>query len=272
MPTLSHIRVTAAGSQPTRWLFVLHGLLGRGSNWRTFTRGLVTAHPGWGGVLVDLRMHGESQGGFAPPHTVEAAAGDLDALAAAFQEPVEGVIGHSLGGKVALAWAARRSGLRKACILETNPGPRPAGRGSETSREVVALLRSLPATFPSRDAFVARVEAAGQPAGMARWLAMNLRSTEAGFSLVLDLDAMEALLADVLRRDDWPVVESPPPGLRFEFLLGGRSNTVEGESRARLERLAEAGTVGLTVLPGAGHWLHVDDPEGTLRAVSGALG
>jgi esterase len=271
MALLANSRLSAGAAHPTRWLLVLHGLLGRGSNWRTFTQQLVKAHPSWGGVLVDLRMHGESQG-FPPPHTVEAAAVDLDALATSLPGKVEGVLGHSLGGKVALAWAARRPPeLRKAFILDTHPGTRPEGRGSEGTRAILSVLRSLPPLFASRQAFVAQVEAAGQPPAMAQWLAMNLKRTEEGLVLAVDLDAMESLFADVLRRDDWATLASPPPGLRFHFVLGGRSTTVDGESRARLEQMAAAGQLGLTVLPESGHWVHVDDPQGTLDAVAAAL-
>ncbi len=270
MPTLAHSQVTAPGSSPARWLLVLHGLLGRGSNWRSLSRALVDARPEWGAALVDLRMHGDSQG-FSPPHTVQAAAEDLDGLAAQLPGPVQGVLGHSLGGKVALAWAARARGLRHALILDSDPGPRPDGEGSETSQQVLAALRSLPALLPSREAFIARVQAAGQPDVLAAWLAMSLSPQPGGVRFGLDLEAMAALRADVLARDDWAVVTSPPAGLRLSFILGGRSRTVQPESRRRLEALAAAGRLDLTVLPTAGHWLQVDDPAGTLQAVTEAL-
>jgi len=270
MTTLSHTPVVAEGARPERWFLVLHGLLGRGSNWRSFTRRVVSAHPDWGGVLVDLRMHGESQG-FAPPHTVESAAADLDRLVEQLPGPAEGVVGHSLGGKVALAWSREARGLRRAMILDASPGPRPTGAGSEMTQEVLGLLRTLPPVLPSRRAFLEKVEGAGQPPGVAAWLAMNLEPAEGGVRLAVDLGAMESLFEDVLRRDDWALVESPPAGLHLDFILGGRSTTVDPAARARLEQLAAAGSVRLTVLPGAGHWVHVDDPEGTFRAVSAAL-
>src|SRR5208283_3608826 len=116
-----------------------------------------------------------------------------------------------------------------------------------------------------------RMEAAGQPPAMAAWLAMSLRPTEGGFVFGSNLQAMESLLADALSRDDWAVVSHPPPGLRFDFILGGRSTTVQPEVVHRLEALAAEGRLGLRVLSQAGHWLQVDDPEGTLRAATEAL-
>jgi esterase len=270
MPTLSHSQVTAQGASPSRWMLVLHGLLGRGSNWRTLTRALVDARPEWGGVLVDLRMHGDSQG-FAAPHSVEAAALDLEGVASSLPGPVAAVLGHSLGGKVALAYLAHRKNLSHAILLETNPGPRKEGRGSETTQAVLLSLRDLHGPWATREAFVDELQARGQSASMARWLAMSLVRTEGGFRFGLALDAMEALLQDVLRRDDWAVLESPPAGLTLDVILGGRSSTVEGADRERLERLAAQGRLRLTVLKEAGHWVQVDDPAGTLRAVSEAL-
>jgi len=73
------------------------------------------------------------------------------------------------------------------------------------------------------------------------------------------------------QRDDAGLLESPPEGLHLHFILGGRSTTVQGEALTRLERLAAAGHLSLSVLPEAGHWVQVDDPEGTLRAVVEAL-
>jgi esterase len=270
MPTLAHSLVTAPGASPSRWLLVLHGLLGRGGNWRTLVRALVDAHPDWGAVLVDLRMHGDSQG-FTAPHTVEAAALDLQALLPMLPGPVDGVLGHSLGGKVALAFLARHRRLSHAIVLDANPGPRPEGRGSETSAAVLGLLQGLPSTFPSREAFVSAVVAKGQTTGLAQWLAMNLVRTDAGFRFGLVLPAMEALLADVLRLDDWAILEAPPAGVQVDIILGGRSRVVEGEDLARLEALAARGLLRLTILPEAGHWVQVDDFQGTLRAVGKAL-
>jgi esterase len=270
MATLSHTELTAGPRDPERWVLFLHGLLGRGGNWRSFGRRWVETHPTWGAALVDLRLHGDSRAGFAPPHTVRTAAEDVLALVPTLNGPVEAVVGHSLGGKVVLA-AQRASGQRfpRAVVLDASPSARPDGVGSEQSRDVLALLARLPREFGTRAEFVNAVEAGGQTRDIAQWLAMALQPGDRGFVLPLDLPGLESLFRSVLAEDDWDVVGSVPPGHRLAFVVGGRSGVVEPAARARLAALAPA--VTLEEVPGAGHWLHVDAPEATFAAVERAL-
>src|SRR5690348_1027778 len=98
MSILAHTLVTPPGRRPQRWLLVLHGLFGAGRNWRTVAGRLVQVRPEWGVILVDLRMHGDSQD-FPPPHTLRTAAGDLAMLRNATGLRTAGVLGHSFGAK-----------------------------------------------------------------------------------------------------------------------------------------------------------------------------
>jgi pimeloyl-ACP methyl ester carboxylesterase len=266
---LHHERVRASSGRPERAFLFLHGILGSGGNLRSLARRLVDAAPLWEAVLIDLRGHGRSPVG-APPHTLEACADDVAALATQLELPIEGVLGHSFGGKVAMALAARTpSRLTYACIVDSMPGARPGGRGSESTLAVIDTLAALPRTFSSRDAFVDRLVARGQPRTTAMWLAMSLRKTESGLVLSYDLDAIRALLDDYFARDLWPVLEraaGTPP--RVQLVLGDRSPVFAEEDRVRVAELARDGRIALEVLP-AGHWVHVDDPEGLARALVG---
>ena len=270
MATLAHTVLTAGPRTPERWVLFLHGLLGRGGNWRSFGRRWVDTHPSWGAVLVDLRLHGDSRVGFAPPHTVSAAAGDVLALVDGLAGPVEALVGHSLGGKVVLA-TQRASGQRfpRAVVLDASPSARPDGLGSEQSRDVLDLLGRLPREYATRTAFLGAVEAGGQPRAIAQWLAMALEPAGPGFLLSLDLPGLESLLRSVLSEDDWDVVTSVPADHRLGFVVGGRSAVVEPAARARLAALAPR--VTLEEIPGAGHWLHVDAPDATFAAVERVL-
>lgn len=266
MPLLHHTLVTPEGAAPSRAVLFLHGIFGSGPNWRSFARRWVEARPGWAAVLVDLRMHGNSQA-MPPPHTVQACARDLQELARALPMPVDGVVGHSFGGKVALAYLdAVRGDLERAFILDSTPGARPDHRGSESTLQVLAFLERV-GPVPTRNDFVTRAVQAGLSQGIGQWLAMNLERRGDQFEVKLDLHAVRELLEDYFRLDLWEVLEHPPGRVKLEVVLGGRSRVFDEAERARLQAIAARlpDRLAIHVLPEAGHWLHVDDPEGTAR-------
>jgi pimeloyl-ACP methyl ester carboxylesterase len=259
-----HVLQTAPGAAPSRWAFLLHGILGSGQNLRTVARRLTAADPSWGFVLPDLRNHGESRGA-PPPHTVAACAEDLLALSASLDIEPRTAIGHSFGGKVALVWGAlleaRGRPVDRVWALDVPPGPPDIALAlsSEVVR-VVTALRAIPLPLPRRDSIVPILTGAGFSDGLAQWMTTNLRATDAGFVWRFDLDGIEEMLHDYARVDTWPWLESPTRRARVDVVRAERS---ERWSDAELGRFARApASVRLHVLPDAGHWLHVDNPDG----------
>jgi esterase len=274
----SHALVAPDGKTPEAWLLFLHGILGSGSNWRTIARRLVAARPDWGAILVDLRMHGRSQDA-PPPHTLDAVAADLDALAADLAGRgmrVAGVIGHSFGGKSALAFRRLApAGLLETWVLDASPSPRPDALAAEPRAEgappgddpieVVGMLEALPGQFSGRDEFLAAVTGRGFSRPLADWLAMNLEREAAGFHLRLDLAAIRELLTDYYQQALWPAVESSDLPGALRFVVAGRSSAVPGRDRDRLQALAADGRVDVHLLPDVGHWLHLEAADALLR-------
>ncbi len=266
---LQHALVTAPDATPARWMFALHGILGSGTNLRSFTKRLATAFPAWGFILPDLRMHGLSQGA-PPPHTLAVAADDLVRLGEHLGLPVAGVLGHSFGGKVALAYLDRRDErLDQAWILDASPSARPRSERAGATGQIVAMLRAMPQPLPSRERFLAIVAEHGHPRGIAEWLAMNLRRSDDGFRLRLDLDAIGALLDDYFAVDLWRVLEEGRLARPLHMVLGGRSDALDEADQARLAALGSK--VDVHVLEGAGHWVHVDAPDALFAVLAGAL-
>jgi pimeloyl-ACP methyl ester carboxylesterase len=266
---LGHQRVVAEGARPQRWLWFLHGFLGRGENWRSFARRLTERCPQWGCVLVDLPLHGESRAWPGQP-TVPAAAAALQELAWRLGAP-EVLVGHSFGGRVALAAAAiEPPGLNRVWVLDAAPATA-APRNDGTTAAVMRALHASPGPFSDRRDFTQRLQDRGVDRPVAAWLAKNLERRDGQLVFGLALDGLQAMLADHDQRNYWGALEEPPAGIRFDFVLAGRQSVVTDSDRERLRRLAASGRVQLHALPEAGHWVHVDAPEALLELLTASL-
>lgn len=269
LPSHSFVKASP-DAEPERYIVFLHGILGQGNNWRGIARQLVKERPTWGAVLVDLRAHGDSRH-LAPPDSLDAAADDVARLWRTL--PIGAVLGHSFGGKVAVALLERVE-VPALFVVDSQPGARPDRRGSEGTMAVVRMLADLPGRFESRDAFIAHVNAAGYGNTLARWLAMSLDRLEGGgFRFGLDVPRIEALLDDYFARDLFPLLDPPPTGTDVHLVIGGRSSVWSLEEREKARALAarHPEAVHVHVLERADHWVHVDDPEGLLAIVEEAL-
>lgn len=271
MAGIAYALVEPQGPTPSKWMYFVHGIMGQGANFRGLAKRWVAMHPGWGAILVDLREHGRSLG-MAPPHTVQRCAEDLLELERRLGLNVCGAIGHSFGGKVALAWLAARAVAPEVIwTLDSNPGVRIDAHGSETTLHVIEVLRAAPARFALRKEFTEYALGAGLSPMIAEWLAMNVVPTPEGdFVFRLNLDAIQALLGDYFARDLWPVVEQGPAACTIHLLVGGRSTVYDSGDYARAMRVqaASGGRVKVHVIEHAAHWVHVDAPEELLALLA----
>jgi pimeloyl-ACP methyl ester carboxylesterase len=235
--------------------------------------------------------------GFAPPHTVESCARDLLALVEELEVEVGAVLGHSFGGKVALAFSELAAGaaagpfVEAVWVVDSTPGSGPA-EGSVW--RMLEVLRERPGPFSTRAEGVSAVEEMGFSTPVARWMSTNLvpwarlgaparkrwlraRAADAddvegrpeaareppGRALVwrLDADEMEALLGSFFDTPLWSAVEHPPPGTRVHVVKAEDSHILDAQACARIEAaaLAHEGT-RLHRVPG-GHWVNADAPD-----------
>lgn len=265
--------------------YVLHGVLGAGHNFRSFVKRLTARRPEWRFVLVDLRHHGHSQGA-PPPNTLEACVGDLLDLSRELRTAPEAVIGHSFGGKVALTYGralaggdetlargdveAARASLQQLWALDSNPGPQAPSPDHEVLR-VVSTLRVLPGPFGTRDEAVRGLEERGLSSGLAQWLVTNLERRGDRFAWRFELPAIDDLLDDYFRQDLWPYLDAARGVPEHHLVVAERSDRWTGSMRDRVRTLSPAASVVLHELPNAGHWVHVDNPEGLLDIIAGHL-
>jgi pimeloyl-ACP methyl ester carboxylesterase len=229
------------------------------------------ARHGWDCRAVDLPGHGGS-----PP--VQGPL-DLDALVAGvvgqLTEPVEIVVGHSLGAVVALALvrrmhelASRMHEITRALVLEDPPG----SRGVDMPA-LAAQIASDAAVARDDVAALRRRERAANP----HWDDADVEQSIAGV-LAAQAPAIVEALGGPLHWDLPALVAATPlPTLvlagregsgRFPCADGG--SALNGRDRAEVQRAVGAGR--LVVIDGGGHCLHRDAPDRWLAAVLGFIG
>jgi pimeloyl-ACP methyl ester carboxylesterase len=269
----SPVRLSARtlGDSGPRVVFV-HGLFGQGRNWTTIARKL--AEDGRRVTLLDLPNHGHS------PWTDRIDYLDMAALVAAelesFGEPVT-LVGHSMGGKVAMQLALRRPELLRALVvvdIAPTDYPETGGRTDEDDEETspfgqfIAAMRSIDLEhLGSRQEADAALRSA-VPSDMVR--AFLLQSlvrdgvgADAGWRWRLNLELLERDLGELRR---FPAV---PAGAVFDgpvlWIAGAGSHYVLDRDRPRMTELFPA--TRLVRIKHAGHWVHSEQPEVFLETV-----
>lgn len=242
-------------------LLMLHGIYGRGRNWLAVARQLVERRPGWAIWLADMRHHGDAHPG-PECGTLDALAADIETWGAAHGVRPDVVLGHSFGGKVALAYAARQAArpLQTWVIDSTPEAKTPSG----SAWDMLGIVRRLPDSFRSRQEAIAGIEAGGFSTEVAQWMSTNLVHDAEAFRWKLDFDVMEQLLHEFFRTSLWQVLDPGADGHDIHVLKAMSSSVISDEAVARLEALqARGGQVGARVhlhqRPG-GHWIHAESP------------
>jgi esterase len=265
-----HVLVGAEPGPDTRVAVVLHGILGSARNWRGFIRGLSENNPGWTFILVDHRFHGDS--GAAPsPHTLRGCAADLGRLLRSLEQSPDMVIGHSFGGKVALAYARELAppSLRQVVVLDALPSrsERPQTVQNNFVLQVIEAIRETRVPAEDRREVKAELLAQGIPRPVVEWLATSLRRGEAGWAWCFDIEAVSAMIQNYFEIDFWPYLRALGETPRVTVIRAERSDRWTDRE---LEPFANS-RAQLLQLEGAGHWLHVDNPKGLALQLAGLL-
>ncbi|CAN8268137.1 unnamed protein product [Cochlearia groenlandica] len=271
---------------------VLHGLLGSGRNWRSFSRSLasslsVSSASDWRMVLVDLRNHGRSSTeveGLNPPHDIANSAMDLaDLVKESGWDWPDVVIGHSLGGKVALQfmescvrgdYGESASPPKQLWVLDSVPGEVQAEQSDGEVEKVLHTLQSLPSPIPSRKWLVDHMVELGFSRSLSEWIGSNLKRSGDSETWAFNLEGAVQMFKSYRETSYWSLLENPPKETEISFVIAENSDRWDHETTKRLETIASRrqsvsrGKVTTHVLRNSGHWVHTDNPKGLLEIVS----
>ena len=251
--TSSELFSIQTGSTGPRVAF-LHGLFGQGKNWTSVAKALSGAARI---TLVDLPNHGRSiwTDHFSYPEMADQFAELLNSQGDG--EPYA-VVGHSMGGKTAMALALRHPALvERLCVVDVAPVATARHQQLRDLRPRIALHRPRE---PDRSR-VSRyqLESYVPDPGVRSFLLQNLRrdhGSHPGWRWQMNLQ----LLGDHLpEMGSWPELDVPPYTGPVLWLGGADSRYIQPEYAAAMRALFPR--VQLVKIKGAGHWVHSDQPQ-----------
>ena len=235
------------GEKPS--LVFLHGLFGSSVNWHSIARQF---EPDWHCIAVDLRNHGRS------PHDSNMDYAEMagDVLALLDQLMLEKVIpvGHSMGGKTALALAQLYSErVERLVVGDIAPVAYDHEFDSILAGFRAVELETIKSRGDADDMMGARI----QHPGIRQYLLQNLVRENEQWQWRLNLDELERCMASIT---------GYAPGCDHGY--AGKSLIIRGELSDYVlpehEQIIRQclPDVRIETLPGVGHWVYAEDPAG----------
>jgi esterase len=245
------------GSGPP--LVVLHGLFGSSSNWRGVARQLAETHTVHS---VDLRNHGASP--WADSMAYTEMADDVVQLMDRLGLKQAAVLGHSMGGKTAMALALRHpQRVRRLFVVDIAPVSY-----ADTLTPFAEAMRGVDVVAAvSRAEVQGRLQQTVPEPGVVPFLMQNLVMHNDHFDWRINLLGISAAMPQLC---GFP---SELLGARFErpvtVIAGANSDYVKRNDGADFQPMFTQ--VETHVLPDAGHWVHADQTAAFLACVRQAL-
>lgn len=245
---MSELYASVLGERGTD-LFILHGFLGMGDNWKTLGR--KWAEYGFRVHLIDQRNHGRSFWDSEFDYTVMAA--DLEAYRIANSIDKCVVLGHSMGGKTAMYWACEHpDALLGLVVADIAPKAYPSHH-----QAILKGLASLDFTqLNNRKAVDAALTPYIPDMAFRQFLLKNIFWVQPGqLGLRVNIDVL---------KDAGPAVGAPLPSeficsAPTLFMRGDQSGYIEDQDQLHIQRhFPQAQIEEITQ---AGHFLHAENPK-----------
>lgn len=238
-----HYRVLGEG----RPLMILHGLFGFSDNWQTHGKKLAEYFKVY---LVDLRNHGHSD--WNDEMSYQLMADDVYELCQELDIEELHLIGHSMGGKVAMQFAIDHEDLlEKLVVVDIGMKAYPMHHEHILAGIHTVDLPSIKARREAEQKMSAHIE----NNGIKQFLLKNLYWKEKGqLAWRMNVPILEKKMAEIL--GSVKVDEVSTPTL---FIRGALSNYILDDDFASIEE--HFIDVDIKTIENAGHWVHAEAPE-----------
>ena len=227
-------------------LVVLHGLFGMSDNWQT--HGKSWADAGFEVHLLDLRNHGQSP--HSDAHNYQIMAADVLEYFNAHNLEQAIVLGHSMGGKVAMLFASQNpTRTEKLIVVDIAPKGYPVHHD-----EIIQALRALDFdVIKTRGAADEKLSAHLSIPSIRQFLLKSLYwKTKEQLALRFNLDAIE---------NNIQMVGEPLAALAYYdqptlFIRGALSNYIKDSDFSLIHKHFPQAQI--VTIPNAGHWVHAE--------------
>lgn len=238
---------------------VLHGLFGSCANFTSLAKSL---DPYFRVLRMDLRNHGKSFHSDTINYPLMAAdvLRTLDTLG--IDQCI--LLGHSMGGKVAMQIAAVAP-MRVSALIVVDIAPKVYP--ISTHNDVLQALSQLPVTeLKSRAEADALLAKQLDDTMLRQFLLTNLQRAETGFQWRINLAAIISGYGAIAAAPELPLCYNRPT----LFVCGALSNYVVDSDWALISKhFTDAQRV---IIAGAGHWLHAEAPALFWRELATFIG
>jgi pimeloyl-ACP methyl ester carboxylesterase len=266
------LHITDWGNEAAPPIILLHGGRDHGRSWDLIARAL---QPHFHVMAPDLRGHGDSEWAKGSSYSLADHVYDLTHLVGAGRDAV--LVGHSFGGMIALAFAGTfpervsRLAVLDGAFLPTAPSAPIDVRMAQWVAQLDKVSRSQGRRFRNLDEAAERMTAHNRrlTSEQALHLARHAVRPNADGTLSWKYDPYQQVRAPYrLSGDDytalWSRITCPI------LLLCGSESFIPDPGKAGI--LGHFQQADQTIIAGAGHWLHHDQPEAVLAALRSFLG
>lgn len=229
-------------------LLVLHGLFGSARNWQGIARRLGEQRHVY---ALDLRNHGGAP--WAPGMSYPEMAADVLRFLDDRGFPRATVLGHSMGGKTAMALAlAHPDRVDRLIVADIAPVAY-----THTHAPFVAAMKAARLDGLTRRGEVeAQLAEAVPEASLRSFLLQNLVLEQGAFRWRINLDAIDANMDALI---GFPDVGDATYGGPALFIGGTASEYITADSEPAIRRHFPKARVEM--MAGAGHWVHAERPD-----------
>jgi pimeloyl-ACP methyl ester carboxylesterase len=251
-------------------LLILHGLFGSSDNWVTIARQLSASCTV---ILPDLRNHGVSP--HDDVHDYPAMCNDLHELVTSLGLTRFSVLGHSMGGKVAMLFASEYpSMIENLMVADISPftGERRKAAGRFENLAILkAMKNSDLSAAKSRIEIENNLREYIQSEKIIALIMKNLqRRPDNSFEWKVNVEALANNLESILDAVPFRADRIPVTGFPVIFLKGEKSDYFRDGEIVDIRSIFPAAEI--RIVEDAGHWIQADNQEEVTKAILEMMG